>query len=232
MSKFLKVLAGLGVAAAATGVAISLSKKKTKENDDLQDEFDVCDNCQSKDCDNCKCSDCSEDSCSECSYTKHASDDSENYTEEEAEFIKAITDTYGFEDKPKIDLKETVDSAINGLLHGVMNASIKVGSFCVKITDATADELRKRKCPDLYEESMRDDDFFGEYEHEADPESGYYKRYYNASHTDNTNDSDDSNEDSKDQEFDFSVIADPNVYYGQDLEDLTIDEDRNEEDGE
>lgn len=226
MSKFLKVLAGLGVAAAATGVAISLSKKKTEENDDLQEEFDVCDNCQSQDCDNCKCSDCNEDNCSECSYAKHASDNSDNYTEEEAEFIKAITDTYGFEDKPEIDLKKTVDSAINGLLHGVMNASIKVGSFCAKISNVTADELKKRKYPELYKESMKDDDLFCEYEHETDPDSEYYKRYYNASYTDDTDDN--SNDDSQKQEFDFSVIDDPNIYYGQDHDDPISDEDYDE----
>lgn len=196
MSKFLKVLAGLGVAAAATGVAISLSKKK-EENDDTQDDFDVCDNCESQDCDNCNCSNCDEGDVSECN--------SDSAYDEGDEFVQALKGTYGFDDELKIDIKKTIDSAINGALHSLMNASIEVGSFCSKIAEAAAHKLTKRKYPSFYEDSKQSDDF---YEQEPDSEAEYYKHFYNTGYSGN-------NFNSETEDYDFSIIADPNVYYGQ-----------------
>ncbi len=125
--KFWKVLAGLGVAAAAAGVAVALTKKKDDEDAILAEEYDfengldeildeediVCEECDCN-CDECDC---------DCDF-------------EDCEFFDEADDK-------GLEIKDAVNSVIDGVMGGIVIAADKVSELCGKLADVVSDKLVK-----------------------------------------------------------------------------------------
>ncbi len=134
MGKFWKVLAGLGVAAATAGVVLSLAKKKNEEAyDEFDLEEDLCEGCEDENCDACKCDDCDcEDDCSECE------------CDEDCCECDCCMD---FEDDEKggLEIKDAVNSVIDGVMGGIVIAADKVSELCGKLADTVSNKLVERQ---------------------------------------------------------------------------------------
>lgn len=132
MNSILKIALGIGAAAFAAGLAVSLFKKKDEaENIDIPDEeidetegLDECDECCCEDCeawngDECECEDdcCTCDECDDCCEEEHSSP----------------------------DVKAAVNSIVDGVMGGLVVAADKVSELSTKLADFIADKLDERK---------------------------------------------------------------------------------------
>lgn len=150
MGKFWKVLAGLGVAAATAGVVLSLAKKKNEE--EVYDEFDldedICEGCEDGNCDACKCDDCvCEDDCSECE------------CDEDCEECDCCIDFEDIDDEEDIglEIKDAVNSVIDGVMGGIVIAADKVSELAGKLADTVSNKLVERQEAAMFD--MDDCDF-------------------------------------------------------------------------
>ncbi|MBQ8396301.1 MAG: hypothetical protein IJX54_04855 [Oscillospiraceae bacterium] len=148
MGKFWKVLAGLGVAAATAGVVLSLAKKK---NEEVYDEFDLeedlCEGCEDENCDACKCEDCAcEDDCSECECDEDC-EECDCYID----FEEADEEDIG------LDIKDAVNSVIDGVMGGIVIAADKVSELAGKLADTVSNKLVERQEAAMFD--MDDCDF-------------------------------------------------------------------------
>lgn len=135
MGKFWKVLAGLGVAAATAGVVLSLAKKK---NEEVYDEFDMdedlCEGCEAENCDACKCEDCvCEDDCSECECDEDCCECDCGIDFEDEEEAKGL------------EIKDAVNSVIDGVMGGIVIAADKVSELAGKLADTVSNKLVERQ---------------------------------------------------------------------------------------
>lgn len=149
MGKLWKVLAGLGVAAATAGVVLSLAKKKNEEEvyDEFDLEEDLCEGCEDENCDACKCEDCAcEDDCSECE------------CDEDCEECDCCID---FEEDDEedigLEIKDAVNSVIDGVMGGIVIAADKVSELAGKLADTVSNKLVERQEAAMFD--MDDCDF-------------------------------------------------------------------------
>lgn len=124
MNNFLKVLIGLGAAAATAGIVISLAKKN--EEPDFECDFEECgDDCECEGC--CECVDCDEENCEDC----EACDCCEFCDEEE------------YTERPTVS--DVLNSVVDGVMTGFVVAADKASELLTKAADYVSDKLDERK---------------------------------------------------------------------------------------
>ncbi len=121
MNNFLKILIGLGAAAATAGIVISLAKKK--EEPDFECDFEECgDDCECEGC--CECLDCDEEDCEDCDCCEFC--DEEEYAE-----------------RPTAG--DVLNSVVDGVMTGFVVAADKASELLTKAADYVSDKLDERK---------------------------------------------------------------------------------------
>ncbi len=124
MNNFLKVLIGLGAAAATAGIVISLAKKK--EEPDFECDFEECgDDCECEGC--CECENCDEEDCEDCDVC------------DDCEFCEE------FEPTERPTAGDLLNSVVDGVMTGFVVAADKASELLTKAADYVSDKLDERK---------------------------------------------------------------------------------------
>lgn len=139
MNNFLKILIGLGAAAATAGIVISLAKKK--EEPDFECDFEESgDDCECEGC--CECLDCEEENCEDCDVCDNC------------EFCEE------FEPTERLSAGDVLNSVVDGVMTGFVVVADKTSELLTKAADYVSEKLDERKYGSI-------DDFEIDEEYEA-----------------------------------------------------------------
>lgn len=118
MNNFLKILIGVGAAAATAGIVLALAKKK--EEPDFECDFE-CDDCDVEDCDclDCECADCDEEDCEDCEFCLE-------------------------DDEVRPSAMDVLNSVVDGVMGGFVVAADKTSELLNKAADYVSAKLEER----------------------------------------------------------------------------------------